>query len=96
MLAEAGSGSEKGTHGHRAWEHNRRMTHAVRGWERGEEERLPPGYRVDTTDAAVWTLRRPDGTVAGYFGAWGASRRAVERAARDDYHKRATHSTQRT
>jgi hypothetical protein len=43
---------------------------------------------VDTTDAAIWILRRPDGTVAGYFGAWGASRRAVERAARDDHHRR--------
>jgi hypothetical protein len=29
----------------------------VRGWERGEEERLPPGYRVDTTDAAIEALK---------------------------------------
>jgi hypothetical protein len=47
------------------------MSPDVRGWERGNEERLPPGYRMDTTDAAVWILRRPDGTVAGYFGVWG-------------------------
>ena len=67
----------------------------MRGWERGEEERLPPGYRVDTTDAAVWILRRPDGTVAGYFGAWGASRRALERVAGEDYRKRAHRSTQK-
>jgi hypothetical protein len=62
----------------------------VRGWERGNEEWLPPGYRIDTTDAAVWILRRPDGTVAGYFGVWGANRRAVERAASDDHRRRAT------
>ena len=65
----------------------------MRGWERGEEERLPPGYRVDTTDAAIWILRRPDGTVAGYFGVWGASRKALERAARDDHRSRARHFT---
>jgi hypothetical protein len=67
----------------------------VRGWERGKEERLPPGYRMDTTDAAIWILRRPDGTVAGYFGVWGANRSTVERAARDDHRRRATDSTQR-
>jgi hypothetical protein len=50
---------------------------------------------VDTTDAAIWILRRPDGTVAGYFGVWGASRRAVERAARDDHRSRARHFTLR-
>jgi hypothetical protein len=44
------------------------MSPDVRGWERGNEEQLPPGYRMDTTDAAVWILRRPDGTVVGYFG----------------------------
>lgn len=59
----------------------------MRGWEQGAREQLPPGYRVDTTDAALWALRRPDGTVAGYFGAWGASRRAVEKAAREDYRR---------
>ena len=71
------------------------MSPDVRGWERGNEEQLPPGYRMDTTDAAVWILRRPDGTVAGYFGVWGANRRAVERAARDDHRRRATDPTQR-
>jgi hypothetical protein len=69
------------------------MTPDVRGWERGKEERLPPGYRVDTTDAANWILRRPDGTAAGYFGVWGISKRAVERAARDDHRRRARHFT---
>jgi len=68
----------------------------MRGWEQGKQERLLPGYRVDTTDAAIWTLRRRDGTVAGYFSVWGASRRTVERAARDDYRRRATLSTQKT
>jgi hypothetical protein len=65
----------------------------VRGWERGRRETLPPGYRVDTTDAAIWVLRRPDDTVAGYFGAWGVSKSVIERAARTDYRKRAGHPT---
>jgi len=55
----------------------------MRGWERGRE-RLPPGYRLDTSDPAIWALRRPDGTATAYFSAWSASREAVERAARDD------------
>jgi hypothetical protein len=93
MLAEPGAALNMGPTG-TAWENYRRITRNVRGWEQGKEERLPPGYRVDTTDAAIWTLRRHDGTVAGYFSAWGASRRAVERAARDDYRRRASHSTQ--
>jgi hypothetical protein len=93
MLAEPGAALNMGPTG-TAWENYRRMTCNVRGWEQDKEERLPPGYRVDTTDAAIWTLRRPDGTVAGYFGACGASRRAVEKAARDDYRRRASHSTQ--
>ena len=42
---------------------------------------LPPG---DTIDAAIWVLRRPDGTPASYFSAWSATRKAVERAARAD------------
>jgi hypothetical protein len=56
----------------------------LRGWER-YTERLPPGYRLDTTDAAIWVLRRPDGTPASYFSAWSATREAVERAARNDH-----------
>ncbi len=56
----------------------------MRGWERGEQARLPPGYRLDTTDAALWALRRPDGTVARYFCVWVASRKEVERAAGHD------------
>jgi len=55
----------------------------MRGWERGRE-RLPPGYCLDTSDPAIWALRRPDGTATAYFSAWSATREAVERAARDD------------
>jgi hypothetical protein len=59
-------------------------TRALRGWERNAE-RLPPGYRLDTTDAATWALRRPDGTVVSYFCVWSVTREAVERAAREDH-----------
>ena len=59
----------------------------MRGWERGEE-RLPPGYGLDTSDGGTWALRRPDGTAVCYFGAWGATREAVERAAREDHARR--------
>jgi hypothetical protein len=70
----------------------------VRGWERGGPEQLPPGYRIDTTDAATWVLRRPDGTVAGctvagYFGVWGASKTIIERTARNDHRNRRRHPT---
>ena len=59
----------------------------MRGWERGEEQ-LPPGYGLDTSDGGTWALRRPDGTAVSYFGAWGATREAVERAAREDHARR--------
>jgi hypothetical protein len=36
---------------------HRRCTHDMRGWEPGRQERLPPGYRIDTTDAAIGVLR---------------------------------------
>ena len=55
-------------------------TSALRGWER-DTEQLPPGYRLDTINAAIWVLRRPDGTAASYFSVWSATREAVERAA---------------
>jgi hypothetical protein len=42
---------------------HRRRTLYVRGWERGGQEWLPPCYRVDTTDAAMWVRRRSDSTV---------------------------------
>jgi len=58
-------------------------TGALRGWER-DTQRLPPGYGLDTIDAAIWVLRRPDGTAASCFGAWSATGEAVERAAGDD------------
>jgi hypothetical protein len=59
----------------------------MRGWERGEEARLPPGYRLDTSDTAIWVLRRPDGVAVAQFSAWGATREGVEWAARDDHRK---------
>ena len=61
----------------------------MRGWEPGRQEWLPPGYRIDTTDAAIGVLRRPDDTVAGYFGVWGASKTTIERTARNDHRNRA-------
>ena len=66
------------------------------GWNRGQVEHLPPGYRLDTSRTASWVLRRPDGTAAGYFGAWGARQEAVERAARDDHRKRKEGAGSRT
>jgi hypothetical protein len=60
----------------------------MRGWEHGKEARLPPGYRLDTSDTAIWVLRRPDGVGVAYFSAWGATREGVERVARDDHRRR--------
>jgi hypothetical protein len=67
-------------------------TGALRGWERNKE-RLPPGYGLDTINAAIWVLRRPDGTAASYFSAWSATREAVERAAREDHRTRSKRRT---
>ena len=68
-------------------------TRTLRGWERNTE-RLPQGYRLDTIDAAIWVLRRPDGTPASYFSAWSATREAVERAARADRRIRSKNKVQ--
>jgi hypothetical protein len=58
------------------------------GWESGEEQ-LPLGYGLDTPDGGTWALRRPDGARrCTYFGVWGVSREAVERAAREDRARR--------
>jgi hypothetical protein len=56
----------------------------VKGWER-KAEHLPPGYLLDTSDAASWILRRSDGTVVARFGVWSVSREIIERAACNDY-----------
>jgi hypothetical protein len=56
----------------------------VKGWER-KVERLPPGYRLDTSDPAFWVLRRSDGTAVARFGVWDASREGIERVACNDY-----------
>ena len=50
-----------------------------------EEPRLPPGYRLDRSDPDLWTLRRPEGWVVAYFSARGATKKAIERAACEDY-----------
>ena len=67
----------------------------MRGWE-SSEERLPPGYRLDTSDAASWVLRRPDGTAVVRFGVWAASKEGVERVARNDYERRVSLLRRRT
>ena len=59
----------------------------MRGWEHGREARLPPGYRLDTSDTAIWVLRRADSMSVARFSAWGVTREGVERAAWDDYRK---------
>jgi hypothetical protein len=53
---------------------------------RGTEELcLPPGYRLDRSDPAVWALRRLEGWVVAYFSARGATREAIEQTAWADY-----------
>jgi hypothetical protein len=52
---------------------------------RSEEPSLPPGYRLDRSDPDVWALRRPEGWVVAHFSAQGATREAIEEAAREDY-----------
>ena len=32
--------------------------------------RLPPGYRLDSSDPDLWALRRYEGWVVAYFSAW--------------------------
>jgi hypothetical protein len=44
---------------------------------------LPPGYRLDH-DLHVAVLRRPDGTVVGYFPIWTMSPKQLVRAAELD------------
>jgi hypothetical protein len=52
---------------------------------RSEEPRLPLGYRLDRRDPDLWPLRRPEGWVAAYFSAQGATREAIEQAAWEDH-----------
>jgi hypothetical protein len=49
------------------------------------ELRLPPGYWLDSSDADVWTLRRPEGWMVAHFSARGATREAIEQTAWEDY-----------
>jgi hypothetical protein len=48
------------------------------------EPRLPPGYRLDRSDADVWTLRRPEGWVVAHFSARSATEEAIEQTAWED------------
>ena len=50
-----------------------------------EELRLPPGYRLDTSDSDVWALRRPEGWVVAYFSTRGVTKEAIEQVAQEDY-----------
>jgi hypothetical protein len=50
-----------------------------------KELRLPLGYRLDRSDPDVWALRRPEGWVAAYFSARGATKEAIEEAAWEDH-----------
>ena len=53
-----------------------------------KEPRLPPGYRVDHSDADVLVLRCPHGKVVARFSAQGATAEAIEREARMHYRAR--------
>jgi hypothetical protein len=44
---------------------------------------LPPGYRVDH-DPDVAVLRRPDGSVVGYFPIWSMSPKRLLQEAKQD------------
>ena len=50
-----------------------------------DEIRLPPGYRLDRSDSDVLALRNPEGWVVAYLSARGATREAIEQAAREDH-----------
>ena len=47
--------------------------------------RLPEGYYLEE-EADVLVLRRPDGTEVANFGAYSATREAIESAAAEDLH----------
>jgi hypothetical protein len=47
--------------------------------------KLPEGYSLDlSSDPDAPALRRPDGTVAARFSAWGMTKEAIEREALED------------
>jgi hypothetical protein len=53
---------------------------------------LPPGYRVDH-DPDVAVLRRPDGSVVGYFPIWSMnSKRLLQEAKQDSASERLAHA----
>ena len=53
----------------------------------------PAGYHLDKSDSDVLVLRRGDGTFVAAFSALGATRKAVQRAAEDDWR---THANRRS
>ena len=59
--------------------------HLIGGTGSSREVRLPPGYRVDHSDADVLVLRSPDGEAVARFSARGATAEAIEREARTHY-----------
>lgn len=49
---------------------------------------IPPGYRLDESDPDILILRRKDGTAIAHFSPQGATREAIEQAAREDHETR--------
>ena len=45
---------------------------------------LPEGYWLDHSDTDLLVLRRPGGTAATYFSAWGATAETIRQAAEAD------------
>jgi hypothetical protein len=57
--------------------------------------KLPEGYRLDlSSDPDAPVLRRPDGTAAARFSAWGKTKEAIEQEALEDFLHRSPASTQ--
>ena len=53
---------------------------------RGKPSKLPEGYRLDlSSDPDAPVLRRPDGTAAARFSAWGMTKEAIEQEALEDF-----------
>ena len=51
----------------------------------GPSIKLPEGYRLDlSSDPDAPVLRRPDGTAAARFSAWGMTKEAIEQEALED------------
>ena len=53
-----------------------------------EPLRLPTGYTLDESCPEILVLRRPDGTTAAVFSAFGATPESIQRAAWEDHEGR--------